>query len=173
MRTGPSTNYKSQELLVQDAEVELLDEKQNSWVKVRYNGIVGYVSSDHLRPFKITGITLSNENEGTILTELDEDLHSDSMRYLGIYCKIETFQTCMPTLKVRLIGPNGQSWSNDGEKYLGGDGEKITVDKDGRYRLFGWGNADKSNYPPGQYHIEIFYKSDEYCIASKDFYIYK
>ena len=57
-RTGPSTSYSIINVLMNGQKVEYIS-TSGSWLKVKYNGVTGYVHGDYLTKSTSTGISTS------------------------------------------------------------------------------------------------------------------
>jgi serine/threonine protein kinase len=169
VRSGPSKDHSLQFSLVQDEKVRVSNRgRSGDWVKIKYNNQEGYVNSQYLRDFRITGIDIGNMDQNTAwITRPGNTLYAYNMRYLGIEPKLDYLNSSggSYTFVVKIYDPWNNlfgSWSSS----FGAGGRS------------GWGNSNQSSYSPGTYYIELWYQSNsaysdtEACIYTTSVYLY-
>lgn len=178
VRSGPSTDYSIDELLKQNKLIKISD-KANSknFVKVRYDGKIGYLNFKYLRDIRITEVKVGNWYNNRWLINPGDTLTAYNIRYLRPQIKIETCNNINKEYKfnIKIIEPDGTvdrnyQTSPSGYSYS----TTINVSVDGIYNLNGWGNDNGGVYYSGWWKIEIWYTNPDGindCIASHRFYL--
>ncbi len=178
VRSGPSTDYNINELLKQDKLIKISEKaNSNNFVKVRYDGKIGYLNYKYLRDIRITEIKLGNWYNDRWLINPGDTLTAYNIRYLMPQIKIETCNNVNKEykFKVKIIEPDGTVKRNyqtspSGYSYS----TTINISGDGVYTLSGWGNDNGGAYYSGWWTIEIWYtnpNSINDCIKRLRFYL--
>lgn len=179
VRLGPSTDYSIKELLKQDKLIKISEKaNSNNFVKVRYDGKIGYLNYKYLRDIKITEIKLGNTTYNNAwISKPGEPLAAYNIRFLTPQIKIETCNSSNKKCKfnIKIIKPDGTIERNYKISPAGYTYSlDINILGNGEYDLGGWGNDDGSSYYSGWWTIEIWYTNPDGindCIKRHRFYL--
>jgi len=178
VRSGPSTDYSIDELLKQNKLIKISD-KANSknFVKVRYDGKIGYLNFKYLRDIRITEVKVGNWYNNRWLINPGDTLTAYNIRYLKPQIKIETCNNINKEYKfnIKIIEPDGTvnrnyKTSPSGYSYS----TTINISGDGVQAIRGWGNDQGGTYYSGWWTIEIWYTNPDGindCIKKQRFYL--
>ena len=104
----------------------------------------------------------NTDNDGVFITEWNDNLYSNQMRYLRmrIVYDCNTTKQEQVTIYIKIIHPDGRlsqgttspkNYSFSVTFYSSGENRKNVYED-----LSGWGNSDKSIYEEGRYFVEIW-----------------
>lgn len=119
LRTGPGTNYSIISTIKKGMVVEIM-ENTNAWSLVKYNGTVGYVSSNYLKEISSNGPSSSEQNSSSDSLDLMEC----NINYLNVRKGPSTSESILGKLdksdRVYVVYQTSNGWTRI--KYASGYG---------------------------------------------------
>lgn len=124
-------------------------------------------------PLIIKDVAIANvENDGTIISDYGKAINSRKTKYLEPQITYFGIKKGTTTLRVKWINSDGSI--RKGASSIGDfsqvEGYNLTIGKNDKIVLRGWGSTKEGNWGKGDYAIEIWY--DDIMLIHKQFTIY-
>lgn len=124
-------------------------------------------------PLIIKDVSIGNtEKDGSIISDFGETIYSCDTKYLVPQISYFGIRNEITTLRVKWINPDGsiRKGSTSVGDFSQIDGYRLSVGKNDKIILLGWGKNKKRNWEKGDYVIEIWY--EDIMLIRKPFTIY-